>query len=257
MPRGADEIMLAPTSARQLGATVGSSVTLSGDAGTRTLRVTGIGFTVEGQGADDYYEDGAWVTAGGYHALFRTFVIRGALFALRPGSSRAAAIPRLQQTLTATPGAEAAVVLPLPPPRRFGQIQNVRVLPVLLGGFLALLAVGAIGHALATAVRRRQRDLAVLRALGMTRWQCLGVVITQATVLAVIGLAFGIPLGLALGRTVWRLTADSTPLQYVPPTAVLALAVIVPVALLVASLLAAVPGRRAVRLPVNQILRAE
>jgi len=76
-------------------------------------------------------------------------------------------------------------------------------------------------------------------------------------VLAVIGLAFGIPLGLALGRTVWYLVADSTPLQYVPPVPVLALTMIVPLALLIANLLAALPGQRAARLPVNQILRAE
>jgi len=109
-------------------------VTLSGDAGTRTLRVTGLGFTVEGYGPDEDHGDGAWVTASGYHALFGTFVLRSALFALHPGSSPAAAIPRLQQASTATPGAQAAVVIPQAPPQRFGQIQRVRVLPVLLAG---------------------------------------------------------------------------------------------------------------------------
>jgi NitT/TauT family transport system permease protein len=33
----------------------------------------------------------------------------------------------------------------------------------------------------------------------MTQWQCRWVVVTQATVLAVVGLVFGIPLGLAVG----------------------------------------------------------
>jgi ABC-type antimicrobial peptide transport system permease subunit len=63
--------------------------------------------------------------------------------------------------------------------RKASVVQNVRVLPVLLGGFLGLLAVGAVGHALAMAVRQRRHDMAVLRALGMTRWQVRGVVITQ------------------------------------------------------------------------------
>ncbi len=124
-------------------------------------------------------------------------------------------------------------------------------------GFLALLAVGAIGHALATAMRRRRRDVAVLRALGMTGWQSRGVVVTQATVLVGVGLLFGIPLGVALGRTLWQLVADSTPLHYVPPVAFWVLVLIVPLALLTANLLAAPLGQRAARLRVSEILRAE
>jgi ABC-type lipoprotein release transport system permease subunit len=126
-----------------------------------------------------------------------------------------------------------------------------------LGVFLALLAVGAVGHALATAVRRRSHDVAVLRALGMTQRQSRWVVVTQACVLAVIGLALGVPLGLALGRTTWRAVADYTPLQYVAPTAMWTLLLVGPAALLIVNVLAAVPGRRAARLPVSQVLRAE
>jgi hypothetical protein len=37
------------------------------------------------------------------------------------------------------------------------------VLPLALSGFLALLAAGAVGHALTIAVRRRRHELAVLR----------------------------------------------------------------------------------------------
>ena len=59
--------------------------------------------------------------------------------------------------------------------------------------------------------------MAVLRALGMTRRQSRGVVVTQASLLAVVGLLLGVPLGLALGRTLWRVVADHTPLDHVPP----------------------------------------
>jgi ABC-type antimicrobial peptide transport system permease subunit len=128
---------------------------------------------------------------------------------------------------------------------------------VFLAGFLALLAIGAVGHALATAVRRRWHDLAVLRALGMTCRQSRVVVVTQASVLALIGLAAGIPLGVALGRIVWRYVAETTPVFYVPPIAVLALALIGPVALVVTNLLAAVPARLAAKLRIGQVLRAE
>ncbi len=136
-------------------------------------------------------------------------------------------------------------------------IRDVSALPFALGAFLVLLAVGAIGHALATAVRRRGHELAVLRALGLTRTQSRLVVTTQASLLAAIGLAFGVPLGVVLGRVTWRLVAQATPLAYHPPVAVIAVALIGPAALLTANLLAAWPGHRAARLRVAQILRAE
>ncbi len=131
------------------------------------------------------------------------------------------------------------------------------LLPTALGGFLALLAAGAVGYALTSAVSRRRRELAVLRALGLTGWQTRLVVVTQATLLAVIGLAAGIPLGLATGRAVWRAVANFTPFAYVPPFAPWALALIAPAALLCANLLALWPGWRAARLRPAEILRAE
>jgi ABC-type antimicrobial peptide transport system permease subunit len=106
-------------------------------------------------------------------------------------------------------------------------------------------------------VRRRRHDVAVLRALGMTRWQTRSVVITQATALAVAGLVFGLPLGVAAGRLLWHLVADITPVQYQPPVALLAVLLAVPVAVLVANALATWPGRRAARLRIATVLRAE
>lgn len=80
-------------------------------------------------------------------------------------------------------------------------LEDVAVLPIALGGFLAVLALGAVGHALAIAVRRRRHELAVLRALGMTRLQSRMTVVTQASVLALIGLALGCPWGYSLAAT--------------------------------------------------------
>jgi ABC-type antimicrobial peptide transport system permease subunit len=157
---------------------------------------------------------------------------------------------------TAVPGA-AVTFTRNDPPTELAEIRQVRVLPIVLGLFLALLAIGAVGHALATAVRRRRLDIAVLRVLGMTRWQSRGVVVVQATVLAVVGLIFGMPLGFALGRVVWQVVADYTPLKYIPPLAFWTLVLVGPLALLVANLLAAWPGYQAARLRVAHVLRAE
>jgi putative ABC transport system permease protein len=56
-PARDDELVLAPATARRLGARVGSVMPLTGDRGTRRMRVTGIGFTMESSTAP--YDNGA------------------------------------------------------------------------------------------------------------------------------------------------------------------------------------------------------
>ena len=81
--------------------------------------------------------------------------------------------------------------------------------------------------------------------------------VTQAVVLAVIGLLFGVPLGVAVGRLVWQAVASYTPFQYQAPVALWALLLVGPAALLIVNLLAAWPGQRAARLRIAQVLRTE
>ncbi len=82
-------------------------------------------------------------------------------------------------------------------------------------------------------------------------------IVTQATLLAVVGLAAGIPLGLVVGRAIWRVVADLTPLAYQPPFSPWALALIAPAALLSVNLLALWPARRAARARPGHALRTE
>ena len=252
-PESAEEIVLGPVVVDSLGISVGDSVEVVGTASTASLTLVGVGFTPEGP--HNGYANAGWVTGNGYAALFDGFKFHFFLVDFEPGADNAAALARLNQTSTDA-GLGPIFEEPIAP-QQVADIGQVKVLPVFLGGFLALLAIGAVGHALATAVRRRRHDIAVLRALGMTRWQSRGVVAVQASVLAAIGLVLGVPLGLALGRLLWQVVADYTPLQYVPPLALLALVLIVPVALLVANLLAAWPGRRAAGLRIGHVLRTE
>ena len=258
MPASPGEIALAPTTARELGAAVGATIRLDGGPATRTMTVSGIAFVPSGP--HNSYDQGAWLTPGGYDRLFAgahyAFKFHTAVIALRPGADVAGVATRLDATVSAATHARGVVFTP-PESLPVQQLEDVSVLPLALGGFLALLAAGAVGQALAMAVRRRRRELAVLRTLGLTGRQTRLVVVTQASVLAVIGLALGIPLGLAVGRAIWRVVADFTPLAYYPPLSVWALALIVPVTLLAANLLAIWPGYRAARLRPGRILRGE
>lgn len=256
MPATAGEVVLAPRTANALHARVGDKVTLTGDRAAVPLTVSGIGFVPVGPHND--YAEGGWVSGAGYDRLFRGFQYHVALVALRDGvDPHAAATALTNDVVTAIPPATGFGFDFAYQPTQLAQIRQVRVLPVALGAFLAVLAIGAVGHGLATAVRRRSHDLAVLRALGMTRRQCRWIVIVQAMVLALVGLVFGVPLGVALGRLVWRAVADSTPVQYVSPIATWALLLIAPATLLTASLLATWPARRAAKLRIAKILRTE
>jgi ABC-type antimicrobial peptide transport system permease subunit len=108
-------------------------------------------------------------------------------------------------------------------------------------------------HTLVTSVRRRRRDLAVLKTLGFTRGQVGATIAWQAITFAVVALAFGLPLGVAVGRWAWQLTADALGVSSAPvvPLAVAAGAVVA------ANLVAAVPGRAASRLRPATALRSE
>jgi ABC-type lipoprotein release transport system permease subunit len=256
LPQTPNEVVLAPRSASALKAGIGDTVTLAGDRASRKLVVLGLGFVP--QGPHNTYADGGIVTAAGYQSLFAGFQYHETLVALQRGvDPTAAADVLVSQVLKAIPEAQGFAFDFAQKPAQVAQIRQVRVLPLVLGAFLALLALGAVGHALATAVRRRAADLAVLRALGMTPGQGIGVVATQATVLAACGLLFGVPLGIAAGRSLWRVVADATPLQYTPPAALQTLAVLGPATLVAAAVLASWPGLRVVRLRVAQLLRAE
>jgi FtsX-like permease family len=259
MPAAPDEVVLAPTTASELHAATGSVIPLTGGTVPRAMTVTGIGFVPTG--LHNYYDTGAWLTPAGYDRIFRGahsgFKFHLAAVALRPGADVQALARRLTARAAAVKGGQGFVFTPQPPVSQVQMVKDVAVLPLALSAFLAVLAVGAVGHALSIAVRRRRHELAVLRALGLTRRQSRLVIITQATLLAVVGLAFGIPLGIALGRTLWRAAANLAPLAYQPPVALLALLLIGPLALVAAYLLAAWPARRAARLRTAQILRTE
>ena len=142
-------------------------------------------------------------------------------------------------------------------PAAVNNLDRLKSLPPALAAFLGLLAMAATGHALITAVRRRRRDLAVLRALGFARRQVLSAVAWQSTALAVIGLVAGIPLGLIVGRWTWSAVASGIGVagDALVPAGLVAL--LAPATLAVANLAAAVPARRAARVAAAEVLRTE
>jgi len=120
-----------------------------------------------------------------------------------------------------------------------------------------VLALLTITHLLITSVRRRRRDIAVLRAVGFSRRQVRAAVAWQSATLMAVSLAIGLPAGLIVGRQIWLLLTRQLgvlPVLYLP-VATLGLLVVAAVPLAVA--IAAWPGEAAARISPALALRAE
>ena len=88
-------------------------------------------------------------------------------------------------------------------PTDINSLRDVRQVPAAVGIAVAGFGLVAVAHALVLAVRRRRRDLGVLRALGMRPGEASAAVRWQALTIAVVAVIGGIPLGLAAGRALW------------------------------------------------------
>jgi putative ABC transport system permease protein len=150
-----------------------------------------------------------------------------------------------------------AFLIPAERPGDVSSLARISSVPVLLACLLAVIAAGTLAHTLITSIVRRRRDLAILKTLGFAPAQLAGTVAWQATTLTVIALVIGIPVGIGLGRWLWRLFADQLGVLPAPVVPVVALLVAAPAALVLANLIAAIPGRAAARTQAAVVLRSE
>jgi hypothetical protein len=130
-------------------------------------------------------------------------------------------------------------------------------IPTVLGAFLGLLAVVALAHALIVAARRRARDVAMLRVLGFTPRQTQSSFVVMAVTTALGGLLPGVPLGIALGSTVWRIVAEGAAVRGDALLAVGPLVIVAAGTLVVALALATWPAWRASRTRPARTLHSE
>ena len=135
---------------------------------------------------------------------------------LRSGAASAAGIASMQEVANAADKIMAAdpqgagdtyTVLDVQRPAEIVNYQSTGDTPALLATGLAAGAVVALGFTLAASVRRRRRDLAVLKTLGFRRRQLAVAIACQASLAAITGIVIGVPVGIALGRWLWDLFA--------------------------------------------------
>jgi putative ABC transport system permease protein len=151
---------------------------------------------------------------------------------------------------------DIGAVGPTAPPEVNG-LEDVRQFPVLVSGALVVLGVIATSHALVVTVRRRRLELGVLSALGFSPAQRRAVILGQATTIAIIALVVGLPLGAAVGRSVWSTIAGSVGVATDASFPLILLAAGAVGLVVVLNTIAVVPAHSARRLSVADALRSE
>jgi len=257
-PRSGREIALGGRTLDQIGAAVGDTVRVRSDAGGTETSMRVVGRVVlPGLGTYPGSDktalgEGALLTRATLHRTGPDFGAGPFLVRLAPHATRAA----VQHELSSSVSQDQLEVGALERPSDIVAYERVRSTPLLLAGVLAVLALATVAHALVTVVRRRRRDLALLKTLGFDRSQLRTTIAWQATAIAVVGLVVGIPLGLLVGNTVWRFVADGLGVADVVAAPALVL-LIIPAVVLLVNAVAYFPGRAAARTRPAVALRAE
>jgi hypothetical protein len=266
LPRGDRDIMLGVATMRATGARVGGTVqvTVADPAGKphvasfhvigRASLNAGTGGLGNGAVMTTSAFVGAQCPAGPQQSACRKAVQDGlstvVLVRAAPGAAGNAALARhiaRYPSLTYRP-AEPNVLV------NFGESVNF---PLLFAVALTVFGAATLLHLLLVSVARRRVEAGLLKALGFVRRQIAAAVCWQATVVALAGIVVGAPIGIAVGRVLWRVFATNfgvVPVAVVEPVLIVALAAGV---LAVANLLAAVPALLAARSDPARLLRAE
>jgi hypothetical protein len=247
-PAGPREVALGRRTLEELGKDVGETVRLDGSGDPLPFTITGTAVVPEINQGGPGLGEGAVLTVEAFAELVPGEQPNVAFVRFAPGGEDSAALEQLRF---------AGALLPPVLPDALYDIERVRTLPLILSALLALVGVVTLVHSLVSLVRTQRRDLAVLKTLGFTRSQVAGTTAWQGTVFVAVALVVGVPLGIALGRWCWLLIADQLGVVSAPRVPLPAIIVLVPAALLVANLAAAVPGWLAVRIRPAEALRAE
>ncbi len=249
-PSGAHDVALGAVTLKNLGKSIGDTVRV-GSGKTTEYRIVG-SVVLPTLGNSQPLADGAVFTRAGLEPyLDLNNGSRYLAFRFAPDANRGAIERRIARTSQLASPATPSV------PPEIDRLRQIRWFPATLAALLATLALLAVGHALVTAVRRRRRDLALLKTLGFDRRRVRATVTWQATTLGVVGLAVGLPLGLLVGGVVWRLIADSVGVSDTVAIPVLAALLTIPCALAFVNLIAYIPARSAAHTRPAVALRTE
>jgi hypothetical protein len=262
---GPDQIELGPVTLRELGKKVGDRVRIGLPKSERTVVITGtVTLPSFGVGATDHpgLGHGAMVpqatlqTAMGQapgqlpgESESLPVIPSAVAIDLAPGTTGAQRAALASRIVSANPDGTPGGSYELSHARASAIVntEQMGTQPLALALGLAAAAVLSLALTVLSLVRRRRRELALLKALGMTRGQVRAVIAWQTTLTLLIAVAVGGTLGIVGGRLAWRAFAGSlgiVPIVEVPVAALVGgLAALVLAGNLLASLPAAVAAR--------------
>jgi ABC-type lipoprotein release transport system permease subunit len=263
-PRTSGEIALGSSVLRDLGLRVGQTITVRASGQPKRMRITGSAvFPYFGQGSFTATDAGLGAETTATPLLAQANGVNGngynfALVRFAAGPAEQADIAAFQRALAAycENVSQSSCAVTDQRPNTVNNYAAIDGTPAVLAGILAVLGGGVLAQFILSSARRRRRDFAVLKVLGMARSQLRAAAFWQVCVVTGIALAAGLPLGVAAGRWAWRLFTGQVglPADAVTPLPVLWM---IPVTLALAALIALPPARSVARVPAAATLRSE
>jgi ABC-type lipoprotein release transport system permease subunit len=257
--RAPTELVVGTRTLRALGRSIGDRIPVAQVGSERTpVMMTIVGRAVFPLFAElGRLGDGGYVSRRGWAHVTGRRVGQDdtmALVKLKPGASLDAVVRDLKPVVGDDYG---IAVISQGKPTEIVNFGRVERMPYVLGAVLAVVSIATLGYILVSTVLRRRRELAILKTIGFVRRQVRLTVVSQATAVAAMALVAGIPLGVILGRFVWRRFANDlgiVPVTVVPVGLVVATALVV---LIIANVVAVAPARLAGRTRPAEALRTE
>jgi ABC-type lipoprotein release transport system permease subunit len=263
-PRSDSEIVLGSVVLRQAGLSVGQTVRVAAGGPPGPMRIVGSAVfpyfgqgsftpTDVGQGAETtaslLMREAAAVSGTGYNFVLLRFA---------QGPRRQADIAAFERAMAGFCGnvQQNTCVITDQRPNTVTNYAAIDATPQVLAGVLAVLGLAVLAQFVVTSARRRRRDFAILKVLGLARAQLRSVTFWQVSTVTLVALAIGTPLGVAGGHWAWQLFASQAGLSsagVIP----LPLLWMIPVTLLAANLIALPTARTASRLRTGATLRSE
>jgi predicted lysophospholipase L1 biosynthesis ABC-type transport system permease subunit len=181
------------------------------------------------------------------------------LLSFAPGPRRAANVVGFQRSMAAfcQTVRQSTCVLTGQRPNGVTNYASIDRTPSVLAALLAIIGVAVLGQFIVVSGRRRRRDFAILKTLGLFRRQVSAITAWQVSTLAGLALLAGLPLGVAAGRWSWALFARGLGIPDAAITPTWPVLLMVPAVILIANAAAVWPARATARLSPAAVLQAE
>ena len=260
-PAGPAEVLLNPILAKRLDLKIGDRLDLrradpenpsQAGGGTLPFEVVGLGTLPIGDGRINI---GLALTLEGLTSLAPNEGPDLAVVSLEPEADR----QLIRAGLVAAGADSASVIDRTPSSSKLIQLdtKQVAATPRIAAGLFAVTATAVLVRSVISAGRKRRRELAIFRALGLSSRQATSAAIWQGLTSAFVAVVLSVPVGLALGTRLWALYAQSLGVKVESSTPGRSIGIVVASGLLGAAAVAFLPGWYAARRATATTLRAE